>query len=147
MEELLNKLLELFKAEGVGGISPTNMLWGDPQTYASFNLPSLAVAPAREEIKVQTTARDRHDNMVSIFIIRDARDGFNNVTNEASVDRQLTRDVATVNAILRGNITLDDRVAECTGCSVQYVPGRRNSDKLRVAQVNAGFMYYKTRQR
>jgi hypothetical protein len=143
MEELLDKIIEMLKAAPLNGIH--TFMFGDPITYPMFDLPAVSVAPGKEAVVTYSMGRDMNTLLVSVFIVRNAREGFNNTTREAPSDRNLIRDAGVVVKTLRANVTLDDVVAQCKGCAVQYVPGVRQKELLRIAQVNAEFELLKSR--
>jgi RNase P subunit RPR2 len=137
MESLLDKLLAELKALGMAGIR--SYLWGDPITYPTFDLPAIAVSPERETREAFTMAKDKQKLKVVVTIVVNARNGFNTTTREAPADRALIRYAQQVQDMMRANITLDGTVATCKGCGVQYIPGLRQKELLRIAQVSAEY--------
>lgn len=143
MEELLDKILELLKGAKLNGIH--TFMFGDPITYPTFDLPAVSVAPGKESVVTYSMGKDKLTLLVSVFVVRSARDGFNTATREAPADRELIRDAGVVVRTLRGDVTLGGVVAQCKGCAVQYVPGVRQQELLRIAQVNAEFEMLRSR--
>ena len=146
MEEILDIILGNLRNSNMQGIK--TFVWGDPITHASFDLPAVAVAPSSDTRETYTMGRSGKDNMlvgVTVYVIMNARDGYASTRVESPVDRQLVRYADHVLGIVRQNITLDGTVATSEGASVQYVPGVRQKDLLRIA--NISLTYRLTRSR
>ena len=146
MEPLLDKILALVRAKQFPDIRSS--FFGDPITYPNFDMPAIAVCPLRDDLGAYTMGargKDKHRVGVRIYVIRNARDGFNQVTNESPVDRFLVRTAEEIVATLREELTLGGTVATFVTAGVQYAPAVRGREAVRMAQIDAIFEYYQSR--
>jgi len=147
VEEIIDKILEILKGKHFPEIK--SYLFGDPVTYASWDLPCIAVAPARTTSEAYTmgrTGRDKGVHGVTIYVVRSARDGFSKDSSDSGVDRFLIQTADATVATLREDVTLGGVVATHKTSAVQYVTAVRGREAVRMAQIDVTFEKFKSRQ-
>ncbi len=149
MEDTINGALDLFrdKLSQLGPHRVRTFYYGDPLTYASFDMPAIAIAPGRTRVQTHTTGRDMHHNSIIIFLVVSASDEFAKVANKNMCDEHLIQAVEGIRdvngvvtregvlTLLRGEITLNGRLVKMGDADVSYLSGVVRKEKVRMARV------------